>query len=134
MIAALLLALSGVAATGNPPLTQANLPVSRRCTANRELLIGGWTMDGSQEPPSDIFPDGSVREFDFVVADGRQLFREYLHYRPGMNGRWSLQNCRLTITDRDLRLDYDVLHLSRRQMTLRQVGETNIERFTRIAD
>ena len=140
MIIALLLALAAATAA-DPPRRQAISAAAapappaahRRCTATRRLLIGGWHMDISDEPPSEIFPDGDSRDWQFAVEGGRPIWREWLHYRPGADGQWTLTGCRLMLSYRGGgREDYSIVRLTRTQLWLRATGESSVERWTRI--
>ena len=132
MIAALALALAGIAPAGGAPAIRERPAVVRRCTANRALLIGAWHDPAVSPQPSDVFPGGDSYEMQFVVERGRQVFREYLHFRPGNTGLWRLNGCRLTVADRDWHVAYDIVRMTRTGLWLREVGERETLRLERI--
>jgi hypothetical protein len=133
VIAALLLALAGASATADQPSARATAAAPRRCNATRQLLIGNWLMDGSEEPPSELFPNGDAREWQFAVEAGRPVWREWMHYRPGSDGQWTLAGCRITMRfhggGRD---DFTIIRLTRTQLWLRLSDNRTVERWTRI--
>jgi hypothetical protein len=132
VILGLALLLLSSSAGANEQATKATPARITRCTANRQLLIGAWSMEGVDREATEIFPNGDSYEFQFVVESGRQIYREYLHFRPGLDGTWTLRGCRLTVGASDWRRDYHVLRVTRTQLSLREVGGSEIERFTRI--
>jgi hypothetical protein len=133
VIIALVLALSAVPAANAMPQAKQAPGTSRNCADARQLLIGAWSWDDVDREPSEIFPHGDSREFQFVVEEGRQVFYEYLHFRPGSDGRWTLARCRLTVVHRGGgRDDYDVVRLNQSHLWLRFAGTREIERWTRI--
>jgi hypothetical protein len=135
VIIALALALFAVpAANALPQAKQQASGTSRNCADARRLLIGAWSMQGVDSEPSEIFPNGDSREFQFVVEEGRQVWREYIHFRPGTDGRWEINGCRVTVIDRysGWRENYDVVRLNRSHLWLRPAGTREIERWTRI--
>ena len=129
MIAALLLMIGTTSAPVVPLPVNATAQSSGHCLVTRSMLTGVWVQ---RSPPDEMFPQGDSREFVFVVKDGRQQFREYLHHRPGSDGSWRLVGCRLSLIRRGWHEEYDVIRLSRSSLRLRHVGQTDIERFERV--
>lgn len=131
----MLLGIATLTHTTAAPVTFANSD-SRNCTASRQLLIGAWSQDNIDREPSEVFPDGDSRTFEFAIESRRRVFREHMHYRPAGFGEWTLTRCRLTIHfSVGGRVEYQIQRLDRLHLWLSDTTPgSEVERFSRIVN
>jgi hypothetical protein len=103
-----------------------------RCTVTERSIVGAWSDDAVEGVKDEMFPQGDSREIQFKIEGGRNVYREYLHQRPGGEGTWSLRACTLTIVDHGATESYQLVSQRGDRLVLREVGQRERQSFHRI--
>lgn len=79
---------------------------------------------------------GPFEQMELSVEDGRPVFRSWLHDRPDViGGSWQLDGCALRISagqSYPVRWDLEVGTVSRKRLTVRELGERRFVTYRRI--
>lgn len=95
------------------------------CHVSVRDLMGSWKSKG-----------GPFELMEFAMEDGRPVFRSWLHDRPDViRGSWQLDGCALRISAGEsypVRWDLEVGTVSRKRLTVRELGERRFVTYRRI--
>lgn len=89
-----------------------------------EAIVGAWSCD--RGPCFDP-------EIEFAIEDGERIFRSWLHHRPASRGTWSVEGSTVTVTSADMKFEYRIVRVNRKELVLRQDDDESA-RYLRIKE